>query len=67
MPTVPMSSPSPLASAAGAGMAPTSPTNFLLAAADLHSQGEFQSAPVPEGHNLQTGKNPRKRHMQVVK
>lgn len=44
------------------------PVNFLMAAADAHSKGEFQSAPVPGGVDLQTGKASSKRkRLQVVK
>lgn len=47
---------------------PTDLANFLLAAADLHSSGEFQSAPVPTGKALQTGRKPsRSASLQIVK
>lgn len=38
---------------------PTNPMNFLMAAAEAHSRGDFQSAPVPTGKDLQTGKSKR--------
>ena len=49
---------------------PTSPSNYLMAAADLKSSGNFQSAPVPTGKAFQTGKSftgRGKSSMQVVK
>lgn len=47
---------------------PVSPENFLMAAADLHQKGEFQSAPVPKGTALQNPmKRPSRRPLQVVK
>lgn len=46
----------------------TNPVNFLMAAAEAHSRGDFQSAPVPHGLDLQSGKAAsRKKHIQVVK
>lgn len=47
--------------------APTNPINFLMAAAEAHASGNFQSAPVPKGVDLQSGKVNRKKHIQVVK
>lgn len=48
--------------------APTNPVNFLMAAAEAHSRGDFQSAPVPHGIDLQSGKAPsRHKKLQVVK
>ncbi len=48
--------------------APANPENFLMAAAEMHSQGQFQSAPVPQGKDLQTGKSRgRRARIQVVK
>ena len=68
MPTVPSLPPQMLQQAASSGGMPTTPDNFLMAAADMHSKGEFQSAPVPTGKDLQTGKRPsRSRHLQMVK
>lgn len=52
---------------AGAGIPPTNPVNFLLAAAEAHSNGDFQSAPVPKGVDLQSGKASRKKHLKVMK
>lgn len=47
---------------------PASPAAFLMAAADMHRNGELQrSAPVPTGQPLQTGHVPRPRRMKVVK
>jgi hypothetical protein len=46
---------------------PTNPVNFLMAAAEAHSRGDFQSAPVPSGIDLQSGKSSRKKHLKVVK
>lgn len=44
------------------------PENYLIAAADMHQNGEFQSAPVPSGKALQTGHGPRRRQrIRVVK
>lgn len=66
MPQAPTLPPEMLQSAGAS--APTSPVNFLLAAADAHSAGEFQSSPVPKGIDLQTGKaSSRKKHLKVVK
>lgn len=49
------------------GLPPTSPANYLMAAADLHQSGQL-SAPVPTGEALQTGKaKGRRAHIQVVK
>lgn len=53
MPTVP-SLPPQLMQQQGAG-APASPSDYLMAAAELHSSGQL-SAPDPTGHDLQTGK-----------
>ena len=64
MPTVPAAPPTndnPLAP-------PPSPETQLIAAADLHQSGEFQSAPVPSGHALQTGHGPKRRQrLRVMK
>lgn len=49
------------------GVGPTNPINFLMAAAEAHSAGEFQSKPVPTGVDLQSGKANRKKHLKVVK
>lgn len=49
------------------GIPPTNPVNFLLAASEAHSRGDFQSAPVPKGVDLQTGKANRKKHLKVMK
>lgn len=47
--------------------APASPSDYLMAAADLNNQGTL-SAPVPKGHPLQTGKRQSVRHkIRVVK
>lgn len=47
---------------------PPSPETQLIAAADMHQSGEFQSAPVPEGKSLQTGHGPGRRHkLRVMK
>ncbi len=66
MPTAPMLPPDQMKSA---GLAPpTNPMNLLMAAAEMHSRGDFQSAPVPTGHNLQTGKPAGRRHkLEIVK
>lgn len=65
MPTVPGDPQNQMAAATGS---PADPTSFLMAAAEMHSKGEFQSAPVPEGKALQTGKPAGKRHhMKVVR
>jgi len=49
---------------AGAGI---DPQNFLLAAADLHQQGDL-SSPVPAGVPLQTGKSrARRSRLKVMK
>lgn len=40
---------------------PPSPETQLIAAADLHQSGTFQSAPVPAGKALQTGIGPKRR------
>lgn len=50
-----------------AGIPPTNPVNFLLAAAEAHSNGDFQSAPVSAGADLQTGKSSRRKHLKVMK
>lgn len=50
-----------------AGVPPSNPVNFLMAAAEAHSRGDFQSAPVPTGIDLQSGKSSRKKHLKVVK
>jgi len=65
MPQAPMLPPDELAKAqTGAGI---DPQNFLLAAADLHQQGDL-SSPAPAGVPLQTGKRPRgSKHMRVMK
>jgi len=48
--------------------AKATPASFLMAAADLHSQGKLSTAPVPRGQPLQTGRVPRhKRSLQIVK
>lgn len=47
--------------------APTNPINFLMAAAEAHSAGDFQSKPVPAGVDLQSGKTSRKKHLKVMK
>lgn len=68
MPQVPTLPPDMLQSAGAFSTMPTDPANYLMAAADLHSKGEFQSMPVPRGKDLQTGKPSGKRHrIQVVK
>lgn len=65
MPTAPMLQPDQMKAA---GAPPTNPLNFLMAAAEAHSKGDFQSAPVPTGHALQTGKGHNSRHkLEVVK
>lgn len=65
MPTVPAgSADGPTASALGV---PTNPMNFLMAAAEAHASGAFQSKPVPIGKALQTGKSSPKKHIQVLK
>jgi hypothetical protein len=65
MPTAPMLPPDQMKAA---GAPPTNPMNFLMAAAEAHSRGDFQSAPVPTGKALQTGhgKNSKSK-LQVVK
>lgn len=66
MPTTPTLPPDQM-KAAGAAM-PTNPMNFLMAAAEAHSKGDFQSAPVPTGKALQTGKGQGRGHkLEVVK
>ncbi len=50
--------------------APTSPANFLMAAADLHSQGKLPSAPTPTGRDPLTRAGhgrPSRRPMKLVK
>lgn len=64
MPTAPML---PAESRPAQAGSPTNPMNFLMAAAEAHSKGDFQSAPVPTGKALQTGKSSSKKHIQVVK
>lgn len=66
MPTAPTLGPDQM-KAAGASMPQVNPVNFLLAAAEAHSQGQFQSAPVPAGVDLQSGKVNRRKQLKVVK
>lgn len=66
MPTAPTLGPDQM-KAAGASPPPVNPVNFLMAAAEAHSRGEFQSAPVPAGVDLQSGKINRKKQLKVVK
>lgn len=47
---------------------PTSPLNFLIAAADQSAGSDpHRSAPVPKGHALQTGAKPSRAPIKVVK
>lgn len=50
---------------------PATPTDFLMAAASMHQDGSLQqaaqSAPVPRGQPLQTGKVSRHRRLQVIR
>lgn len=57
----------PLDQMKSAGIPPTNPVNFLMAAAEAHSNGEFQSAPVPKGIDLQSGRSNPKKRFKVVK
>jgi hypothetical protein len=69
MPKVPFD-PSQLGgSASASGPMPTNPLNFLMAAAEMHKGGKLQqSAPVPTGNPLQTGKvSHSRKQMKVVK
>ncbi len=54
MPTIPALPPGMMAQAASGG--PTSPANFLMAAADMHRSGQLadqpRSAPMPKGKSL---------------
>lgn len=54
--------------AASAAPSPTSPINFLIAAADQSAGSDpHRSAPVPKGHALQTGAKPGRAAIKVVK
>lgn len=65
MPTAPMLPPDQMKAA---GAPPTNPLNFLMATAEAYSRGDFQSAPVPTGKALQTGKGSGRGHkLEVVK
>jgi len=49
---------------------PASPANFLMAAAEMHSQGKLPSAPVPTGRDPLTRaghERPSKRPIRLVK
>lgn len=66
MPQVPTLSPEMMQGSGGS--VPTNPINFLMAAAEAHSRGDFQSAPVPKGADLQSGKaSSRHKHIKIVK
>ncbi len=55
MPTVPSLPPDKLGSAGPQGL-PTDPSNFLLAAADLHQQGQLSAPTGPTTPVPQSGK-----------
>ena len=65
MPTAPMLPPDEMAKAATAGL---DPANFLIAAADMHGQGQL-SMPVPKGKDPLAGAFSRKpsRKIRVIK
>lgn len=64
MPQAPMLPPDQMKAV---GAPPTNPINFLMAAAEAHSHGDFQSAPVPTGIDLQSGRSNPKKRFKVVK
>lgn len=65
MPSAPLL---PASEMKAAGAPPANPLNFLLAAAEAHSKGEFQSAPVLTSKPLGSGKGRNsKAKLEVVK
>lgn len=68
MPMVPGAPPSTNANPLAPPQPAPSPEQYLIAAANMHQSGEFQSMPQPTGKALQTGHGPRRRQrLQVVK
>lgn len=67
MPRAPMTPMGP----SGVPSNPPSPTDFLMAAADMHSSGALreiaQSPPPPRNPPLGTGRGARKGHIKVVR